>query len=179
MLFSTTTKTALILIFLYHCSTYTPPNCDGGFYTTAFDYVAGAGGITYESAYPYNTTTRRCDITKNDYAVTVTAWNRIEGQQNMINYVLSGGLLTVSVEASKLSPYLSGIFPVSSCTQGFADHAVQIVGVNVEGGYWIARNSWGEWWGEKGCFKIALVCTSVDIVFDQFLLPANLKRHMI
>lgn len=149
------------MIFLNHCSTYTPPNCNGGFYTTAFDYVTGAGGITYESAYPYNTTTRRCDITKNDYAVTVTAWNRIDGQQNMINYVLGGGILAVAIEASKMGSYQSGIVPVSICTQGFPDHAVQIVGVNVEGGYWIMRNSWGDWWGDRGYFKIALVRTSV------------------
>ena len=144
-----------------HYSTYTPPTCNGGFYTTAFNYVSDAGGITYESAYPYNITTRRCDITKDDYAVTVKAWNIVQGQQAMINYILGGGTLVVVVDASEISSYQSGIFPVSSCTLGYANHAVQIVGVNVAEGYWIIRNSWGDWWGDKGYFKIAMVCTSV------------------
>ena len=136
-------------------STYTPPTCNGGFYTTAFDYVAKAGGVTYESAYPYNTTLLQCDITKNDYAVTVTAWNHVMGQQSMIDHVLNGGTLAVAVDSSNMIYYKSGIF--TGCDQSVEDHAVQIVGVNVEGGYWIIRNSWGTDWGENGYMKLALV----------------------
>ena len=136
-------------------STYNPPSCDGGNYLTAFDSVAAAGGITYDSAYPYNITKRKCDVTKNDYAVTVTKYSRVKAQQDMINYVLNGGTLVAVIDASGMGSYKSGIF--STCTSTFANHAVQIVGVNVDEGYWIIRNSWGSWWGDKGFIKLAFV----------------------
>ena len=136
-------------------SAYAPPTCNGGSFLRAFDYVAKAGGVTYESAYPYNTTLLQCDITKNDYAVTVASWNRVQGQQAMIDHVLGGGTLGVVVDSSTMGLYNSGIF--SFCEETVVDHAVQIVGVNVEGGYWIIRNSWGTGWGENGYMKLALV----------------------
>ena len=138
-------------------STFTPPTCAGGWYTTAFDAVGAAGGITYDRAYPYNITARKCDKTKNDRAVTVTTWHRLDSQQSMINHILNGGTLTAAVDASNFGLYRSGIF--SYCPQSYANHAVQIIGVNVAGGYWILRNSWGSWWGDKGYMKLALVRT--------------------
>ena len=140
---------------VFFLSTYPKPSCDGGNYLDAFNAVAAAGGITYASAYPYNITKRKCDVTKNDYAVTVTAYKRVAAQQDMINYVLNGGTLVAVIDASGMGPYKSGIF--STCTSTYANHAVQIVGVNVDEGYWIIRNSWGSWWGDKGYMKLALV----------------------
>ena len=121
----------------------------------AFGAVAKAGGVTYSSSYPYDIAARKCDTTKNDYVVTVTGYHRVEGQQNMINHVLNGGTLAVAVDASAMGQYKSGIF--SSCPSAAANHAMQIVGVNVDEGYWIIRNSWGNWWGDLGYMKLALV----------------------
>jgi cathepsin L len=146
--------TSLSLIF----STDPVPSCDGGNYFSAFGAVAKAGGVTYDKAYPYDIAARQCDKTKNDYVVTVTGYHRLEGQQNMINHVLNGGTLVVAVDASAMGSYTSGIF--SSCPATYANHAMQIVGVNVDEGYWILRNSWASWWGDQGFLKLALVCVS-------------------
>ena len=138
-------------------STYPSPSCNGGNYLTAFDSVAAAGGVTYDKAYPYDINARKCDTSKNDYPVTVTAYHKVEGKQNMINHVLNGGTLVVAVDASGFGSFKGGIF--SNCPAPTANHAMQIVGVNVEEGYWIIRNSWGAQWAEQGFMKLALVCT--------------------
>ena len=76
----------------------------------------------------------------------------------MINHVLNGGTLAVSLDGSGIGSYRGGIF--SFCPTPTVNHAVHIVGVNVEGNYWIVRNSWGPWWGEQGNMRIALVSAS-------------------
>ena len=118
--------------------------------------MAKTGGITTEALYPYDTTTSYCDRSKNNYAVTVTMSYRVEGEQAMINQVLAGRTLAVSIDANQLGPYKSGIY--SGCGVNYnVNHAMNIVGVNVEEGYWILRNSWGTWWGDNGYMKLALV----------------------
>ena len=141
MCHSAAANIALTTIFFSFCadSTYTPPNCDGGNYLTAFDAVAAAGSVTYDGSWPYDPSILQCDKTKNDYAVTVTKYFQVQGKQAMIDHVLDGGTLGVVADASAFGPYRSGIF--SNCPAPTANHAAQIVGVNVEGGYWIIRNS--------------------------------------
>ena len=108
---------------------------------------------------------RTCDSSKNDYTVTVVNHYRIPGaqdnirEQNMINYVLAGGTLAITVDASDWSFYKSGIY--SGCGANYTiNHGVNIVGVNVTGAYWIIRNTWGAGWGERGYMKLALVRTN-------------------
>ena len=138
------------------CSTYDYNGCLGGFPLTGYEYVAEAGGLTTEALYPYNVMTSYCDKTKNNYAVTVTMSYKVEGEQAMINQVLAGRTLSVSVDANQWGPYKSGVF--SGCSVNYkVNHAVNIVGVNVPGGYWIVRNSWGSWWGDNGYIKISIV----------------------
>ena len=124
--------------------------------------MKNAGGITFSDFYPYNIPTSTCDKTKKDYTVTVTNWYRLADEQAMINYVLAKGTLSVVVDATLWGPYRSGIF--TNCGSNYdTNHAVNIVGVNVDEGYWIIRNSWGTWWGDKGYIKLALVSTHAII----------------
>ena len=34
------------------------------------------------------------------------------------------------------------------------DHAIQIVGYDLDAGYWLVRNSYGAQWGEDGYFRL-------------------------
>lgn len=53
--------------------------------------------------------------------------------------------------------YRSGIYKHQGSAQVRGDHAVKLIGYGQEGvlKYWVAQNSWGEKWGEKGFFRIA------------------------
>ena len=158
---STLTMTSL------NCSTYTFDGCNGGFPTTAYDYVARAGGITTEAKYPYDISTSFCDRSKNDFAVTVVMSYRVIGEEAMISQVLAGRTLSVAVDANFWGPYQSGIF--SGCSVDYnVNHAVNIVGVNVNEGYWIVRNSWGDWWGDNGYMKLAMVRNATQRTFPNY-----------
>jgi len=52
--------------------------------------------------------------------------------------------------------YTGGIFVDKTGYSSFNDHDVSVVGWGEENGtkYWLARNSWGSYWGIKGLFKI-------------------------
>merc|ERR1711881_505883 len=58
---------------------------------------------------------------------------------------------------SDFPSYHSGVYKHGPGTKVRGDHAIKVVGWGSEGGtaYWIAQNSWGATWGEKGFFKIA------------------------
>jgi cathepsin L len=100
--------------------------------------------------------------------VTVGYDVHVPGEQAMVNHVLTGGTLMAYIDASTWSSYRSGIY--SGCKSVTTiNHAVQIVGVDVPGGYWILRNSWGTRWGDNGYMKLALVCTSQNAVLTDWL----------
>ena len=81
---------------------------------------------------------------------------RVDGEAAMINQVLSGRTLSISLDANDMGSYSSGIY--RGCGVNYnVNHAMNIVGVNVEEGYWILRNSWGTWWGDNGYMKLAMV----------------------
>ncbi|CAJ1906419.1 unnamed protein product [Cylindrotheca closterium] len=71
------------------------------------------------------------------------------------------GPVKASVNAGPLQNYTGGIFLDSPSNRNTThNHGVSIVGwgyeesLNVQ--YWIIRNSWGEYWGEMGFFRIEL-----------------------
>jgi cysteine peptidase A len=101
--------------------------------------------------------------------VTVTNWHRLADEQAMIDYVLAKGTLSVVVDATLWGPYRSGIFSNCGSTPSI-NHAVNIVGVNVDEGYWIIRNSWGTWWGDKGYMKLALVSINASLSHSYYLI---------
>jgi len=53
--------------------------------------------------------------------------------------------------------YRDGVYKHSRSAKVRGDHAIKVVGWGTQSGqkYWLAQNSWGSDWGEKGFFKIA------------------------
>ena len=60
------------------------------------------------------------------------------------------GPLAVSLDVDDLYGYWDGDIFRCSVEDGYANHAVSIVGYDDSGGYWIVRNSWSNIWGPQG-----------------------------
>merc|ERR1712002_39047 len=69
-------------------------------------------------------------------------------------YNYGSASITVSAGDPAFQRYTSGI--MDSCRSTTQTHAISAIGWGVEDGvkYWIVKNSWGEYWGEKGFGKI-------------------------
>lgn len=140
--------------------------CEGGNTETAFMYTRSIGGLSTMEQYPYTSymgETDECvkDNVKN--VVTVTEWYAVHGEDQMMDYVMSTGPLSVCVDASDWASYQSGV--VTSCTQNL-NHCVQIVGVNKEDGVWKVRNSWSAAWGDKGYIYLKYGENMCGIAYD-------------
>eukprot|EP00475_Leptophrys_vorax_P037266 TRINITY_DN63_c0_g1_i1.p1 TRINITY_DN63_c0_g1~~TRINITY_DN63_c0_g1_i1.p1 ORF type:complete len:343 (-),score=104.48 TRINITY_DN63_c0_g1_i1:31-1059(-) len=71
--------------------------------------------------------------------------------------IYARGPIACNVNAGPLVEYTGGIY--SDTTQSTdTDHVISIVGwgtdAKTKSQYWIVRNSWGEYWGERGYFRI-------------------------
>jgi len=66
------------------------------------------------------------------------------------------GPVAAGVNAEPLVDYKGGIVTDKKLLHRLVNHVVSIVGWGKENGteFWIVRNSWGEYWGELGFFRI-------------------------
>jgi C1A family cysteine protease len=146
--------------------------CSGGWPHWAFDYIASAGQ-EQESAYPYTSGTTgdsgMCTANQAAEVMSLTEYFQISGssasatEAAMATYVGTTGPLSICVDANNWSTYRGGI--MSKCGQQI-DHAVQVVGVNTDEGYWKVRNSWGTSWGESGYIRLAYGQNTCYITFE-------------
>jgi len=63
--------------------------------------------------------------------------------------------------------YTSGIFYDKTGAKEL-EHAISVVGYGEENGekYWLIRNSWGEYWGISGFFKLVRGVDNIGITQD-------------
>ena len=74
-----------------------------------------------------------------------------------IKHLNEVGPLDVGVAAAGYQHYHGGVFKDQHCDDWEMNHAVQLVGYGtdeVEGDYWLVRNSWGEGFGEDGYIRL-------------------------
>lgn len=102
----------------------------------------------------------------------------IRGRHAMMLEIKSRGPIACGIDAEPLLNHESGI--VTELSNGM-NHVVSIVGWGwdyKEGEYWIARNSWGEYWGDMGFFKVGFGALNVEAqcawaVPSKFTLPSG------
>ena len=158
-------KVDLSIQELVDCDTRYDQGCTGGNPLLAY-YFIHRYGLTSSTHYPYKGKQRECKVDRVTSPIaTAESWgvltpNHEENMELVLRYI---GPIAVGVNGADPAflAYEGGIFHSKKCGQN-ANHAMLIVGYGQETDrksgkitrYWIARNSWGIGWGEKGYVRM-------------------------
>jgi len=128
--------------------------CNGGDLPTCYNYVKSAGGLERNADYPYHARDGTCQADRSKEFVNINGWKYVIPQGShdeaaMSNFLSAHSPMSILVDAASWSFYHSGVLKATQCGHSL-DHAVQAIGYNIPGGYWIVRNSWGTSWGQQG-----------------------------
>lgn len=169
---------------LLSCST---GDCRGGWYWDALNYVQ-KNGIPPESCYAYKTSEGNCDdkcgnpeflqkITR--FTPSPGLWGEDQTVEDL-KEALQEGPLCVAMRVPDDGTfagggYAGGIYdydggPISWDLNG---HAVLLVSYDDSQQCFKAKNSWGDWWGENGYFRISYDDVSDDVKFGSYACTAS------
>lgn len=89
---------------------------------------------------------------------TVAEWGELSGVKEMKAEIFARGPIACGVNAEPMDNYTGGILDVDVSTE--TDHVIELYGWGTDKKtgkqFWIGRNSWGEYWGEMGSFRVAM-----------------------
>jgi len=140
--------------------------CNGGDMDTAFNYISRAGGIISEADYPYTGSDDKCKFDKSKVVTKITGFTFApsDDEEQIKTFLYNTGPLSIGINATPLQFYFFGIFSPWAewiCDPADLNHGVVLVGYGVQTSilgtktpYWIVKNSWGWYWGERGYFRI-------------------------
>jgi len=89
---------------------------------------------------------------------TVSEFGPVTTYQKMKAEIFARGPISCSLNSVPIENYVGGIVDRPNDSHE-TDHVVSIVGWGTSDGhgqYWIVRNSWGEYWGERGFFRVKM-----------------------
>ena len=192
--------------FLLNCGNV--GSCRGGDPLAAYRYIHEIGGIPFDTCLNYEACSynsiqdvcknrnftckpenicRACSSEKGCVGVapypnvTIASYGAIQGWENMMNEIYKHGPIACGVDAHPLDDYQGGIIDIPNNPDRI-DHIISVAGWGYDNKtkqkYWIVRNSWGEYWGELGFFRIILGKNSLGIEGDcVFAHPGNWTKH--
>jgi len=85
---------------------------------------------------------------------SVAEYGPVSGEDDMMSEIFARGPIACGVDAEPLHDYTGGI--VTARGSGI-NHIISLVGWGTSKSgqkYWIGRNSWGQYWGELGYFRV-------------------------
>ena len=98
-----------------------------------------------------------CHAVQNYTKYYVSEYGSVTGEEKMMKEIYARGPITCAIAVpDDLLEYKEGVYEDKSGTTEL-EHAISVAGWGeTEDGvkYWIARNSWGTYWGENGWFRI-------------------------
>lgn len=90
---------------------------------------------------------------------TIAEYGRVQGEMDIMAELYHRGPVACGVDAEPLHNYKGGVYNDEDNAGEQINHIVAIVGWGTDKKtgeeYWIVRNSWGEYWGEMGFFRVA------------------------
>jgi cathepsin X len=163
----------LAIQYILNCGTSVAGSCHGGSATGAFQFARDSG-IPLDTCLQYEAVDNQCSAintcrnchppadAKNCFAVTnftrvyVDQYARVSGVANIMAEVATRGPVAAGIDATVLETYKGGI--ITQTSPASINHIVSIIGYGTDAAsktdYWIVRNSWGQYWGELGHFRI-------------------------
>ena len=148
--------------------------CMGGDTVVAYEYLMSRSkGLDLDGDYPYDDRTDpfdppKCKASEYKPVVQVKSWSyavkrgsdtwNVQKEQKLAAVLVEHGPISIAMDMTidMLHKYNGGISTGMGCKSDSAslDHAVQLVGYDLDQGYWIVRNSYGPEWGEKGYMRL-------------------------
>jgi len=163
----------LAIQYILNCGTSVAGSCHGGSASGAFQF-AHDKGIPLDTCLQYEAVDNACSAIntcrnckppadpKNCWAMTnftrvfVDQYSHVTGVPNIMAEVATRGPVAVGIDATVLETYTGGI--ITKTSPASINHIVSIVGYGTDNStktdYWTVRNSWGQYWGELGHFRI-------------------------
>ncbi|KAJ1519663.1 hypothetical protein ONE63_004929 [Megalurothrips usitatus] len=162
---------------LLDCNNRKQHGCNGGHLDRAW-YFTRKFGLVPDACYPWTGNEDHCHVPKKSTLATArcpqrTARSqrartelyrmapayRVSGHLDIMREIMRSGPVQATMRVyHDLFSYGSGIYEhlANSELERTGFHSVRIVGWGEEDGvkYWIVANTWGEWWGERGYFRI-------------------------
>mmetsp|Transcript_13958 Transcript_13958/g.16933 ORF Transcript_13958/g.16933 Transcript_13958/m.16933 type:complete len:346 (+) Transcript_13958:158-1195(+) len=90
---------------------------------------------------------------------SIAEYGEVNGADNIMKEVFARGPVACGVNANEIVNYKGGIIDLPHKSR-MIDHIVSIVGWGKDDAsgdkYWIVRNSWGQYWGEMGYYRIKM-----------------------
>jgi C1A family cysteine protease len=146
---------------LIDCDSQRSSGCKGGYLSGAYVYGQRVG-LMSELDYPYVASNQdKCFLNTSKIVARMERFTAIYTEQDMMNYVASTGPVTVCLNATveNWRHYHSGVMSTDLCPSTYqVNHCLQVVGFSMDTkpNYWIVRNSWGSWWGDRGYLKLEM-----------------------
>jgi len=96
------------------------------------------------------------DAIKQYPTIKVSEFGAASGDDEIMAEIFARGPVSAYINAECIETYTGGINMYDTCNTRTTNHAIQLNGWGTENGvdFWIGRNSWGTYWGEKGFFRI-------------------------
>jgi len=160
----------LAVQYILNCGTDVAGSCDGGSAEGAFQFAQS--GIPEDTCLQYQAVDNQCSAIntcrncagppgsgtcwaqKNFTKFYVDEYSDISGVENIMAEIMARGPVAAGIDATVLENYTGGV--ITATQPANIDHIVSLVGWGEENGvkYWIGRNSWGQYWGENGWFRL-------------------------
>jgi len=175
-------------------------SCHGGDPAEAYEYIR-IHGVPDETCAPYlavdqectpenvcktcdhdlDDPTAKCSAQKSYPLYYVSEHGTVTGEANMKAEIYARGPISCTIAVTtELVTYTGGIFNDTTGNLDL-DHEISVVGWGVERGapYWIVRNSWGTYWGEKGWFRLARGTNNLGIESECYWATPKINQEML